>query len=146
VIGVFAKELVEPLAQVLKQLGSRHVMIVHSDDGMDELSVSAVSTVAELKNGEVKTYTVEPSDFGFEKSDIKCLKVDNVEQSLAMIQSVLANQAGPAKDIVCLNAGAAIYVSGITDTLLAGVQKAQSVIADGKAAKILEGLVKQSNS
>ena len=81
-----------------------------------------------------------------EKSDIECLKVDNVEQSLAMIQSVLANQAGPAKDIVCLNAGAAIYVSGITDTLLAGVQKAQSVIADGKAAKILEGLVKQSNS
>jgi anthranilate phosphoribosyltransferase len=146
VIGVFAKELVEPLAQVLKQLGSRHVMIVHSDDGMDELSVSAASTVAELKNGEVKTYTVEPSDFGLEKSDIECLKVDNVEQSLAMIQSVLANQAGPAKDIVCLNAGAAIYVSGITDTLLAGVQKAQSVIADGKAAKILEGLVKQSNS
>jgi anthranilate phosphoribosyltransferase len=146
VIGVFAKELVEPLAQVLKQLGSRHVMIVHSDDGMDELSVSAVSTVAELKNGEIKTYTVEPSDFGLEKSDIECLKVDNVEQSLAMIQSVLANQAGPAKDIVCLNAGAAIYVSGITDTLLAGVQKAQSVIADGKAAKILEGLVKQSNS
>jgi anthranilate phosphoribosyltransferase len=146
VIGVFAKELVEPLAQVLKQLGSRHVMIVHSDDGMDELSVSADSTVAELKNGEIKTYTVEPSDFGLEKSDIECLKVDNVEQSLAMIQSVLANQAGPAKDIVCLNAGAAIYVSGITDTLLAGVQKAQSVIADGKAAKILEGLVKQSNS
>ena len=146
VIGVFAKELVEPLAHVLKQLGSNHVMIVHSNDGMDELSVSAISNVAELKGGEVKTYTVEPSDFGFEKSDIRSLKVDNVEQSLGMIQSVLANETGPAKDIVCLNAGAAIYVSGLTDSLLAGVQKAQSVIADGKAAKVLENLIKQSNS
>ncbi|MFT5657042.1 MAG: anthranilate phosphoribosyltransferase [Gammaproteobacteria bacterium] len=146
VIGVFAKELIEPLANVLKQLGSRHVMIVHSEDGMDEVSVSVVTHVAELKNGEVKTYSVAPSDFGFERSDMASLKVDTVEQSLAMIQSVLANTPGPARDIVCVNAGAAIYVSGIADSWQSGVQMAQSVIANGKAADILVKLAKKSNS
>lgn len=146
VIGVFAKELVEPLARVLKQLGSRHVMVVHSDDGMDEVSVSAMTHVAELKNGEVSTYNVSPSDFGFALSDISSLKVATVEQSLAVIQSVLADTPGPARDIVCVNAGAAIYVSGIADSWQAGVQVAQSAIADGKAANVLKKLVEKSNS
>jgi anthranilate phosphoribosyltransferase len=146
VIGVFAKELVEPLARVLKLLGSRHVMVVHSDDGMDEVSVSAITHVAELKNDEVSTYSVSPSDFNFELSDIASLKVATVEQSLTVIQSVLANTPGSARDIVCVNAGAAIYVSGIADSWQAGVQMAQSVIADGKAASVLKKLVEKSNS
>ena len=146
VIGVFDKELVEPLARVLGQLGSEHVMVVHSEDGMDEVSVSAATHVAELKNGEVKTYTVSPSDFGLELTDITSLKVETVDESLAMIRSVLANTPGAARDIVCVNAGAAIYVSGIADSWLAGVQMAQSVVANGKAAKVLQNLVEKSNS
>ena len=146
VIGVFDKALVGPIAHVLAQLGSRHVMVAHSDDGMDEVSVSAVTHIAELKDGEVKTYSVSPSDFGLEMTDIAALKVDTVAQSLAVIQSVLANTSGPARDIVCVNAGAAIYVSGIVDDWKAGVQMAQSVIASGKAANVLKELVKKSNS
>jgi anthranilate phosphoribosyltransferase len=113
---------------------------------MDEVSVSAVTHIAELKDGEVKTYSVSPSDFGFEMSDIASLKVKTVEQSLTVIQAVLANTAGPARDIVCANAGAAIYVSGLTDSWQAGVQMAQSVITDGKAAETLQKLVEKSNS
>jgi anthranilate phosphoribosyltransferase len=146
VIGVFDKALVEPIAHVLAQLGSRHVMVAHSDDGMDEVSVSAVTHIAELKDGEVKTYSVSPSDFGLEMTDIAALKVDTVAQSLAVIQSVFADTSGPARDIVCVNAGAAIYVSGIVDSWNAGVQMAQSVIASGKAANVLKELVKKSNS
>ena len=146
VIGVFDRSLVEPIARVLRQLGSRHVMVAHSEDGMDEVSVSAVTHIAELKDGEVKTYRVSPSDFGFEMSDIASLKVETVAQSLAVIQAVLANTAGPARNIVCVNAGAAIYVSGVTDSWQAGVQMAQSVIADGKAAETLQKLVEKSNS
>jgi anthranilate phosphoribosyltransferase len=146
VIGVFDKALVEPIAHVLAQLGSRHVMVAHSDDGMDEVSVSAVTHIAELKDGEVKTYSVSPSDFGLEMTDIAALKVDTVAQSLAVIQSVFADTLGPARDIVCVNAGAAIYVSGIVDSWNAGVQMAQSVIASGKAANVLKELVKKSNS
>jgi anthranilate phosphoribosyltransferase len=146
VIGVFDKALVRPIAHVLAQLGSRHVMVAHSDDGMDEVSVSAVTHIAELKDGEVKTYSVSPSDFGLEMTDIAALKVDTVAQSLAVIQSVLANTPGPARDIVCVNAGAAIYVSGIVDSWKAGVQMAQSVIANGKAANVLKELVEKSNS
>ena len=146
VIGVFDKALVGPIAHVLAQLGSRHVMVAHSDDGMDEVSVSAVTHIAELKDGEVKTYSVSPSDFGLEITDIAALKVDTVAQSLAVIQSVLANTPGPARDIVCVNAGAAIYVSGIVDSWKAGVQMAQSVIANGKAANVLKELVEKSNS
>jgi anthranilate phosphoribosyltransferase len=146
VIGVFNKALVEPIARVLAQLGSRHVMVAYSDDGMDEVSVSAVTHIAELKNGEVKTYSVSPSDFGLEMTDIASLKVDTVAQSLGVIQSVLANTPGPARDIVCVNAGAAIYVSGIVNNWPAGVQMAQSVIANGKAANVLKELVEKSNS
>ncbi|MFT4650765.1 MAG: anthranilate phosphoribosyltransferase [Polaribacter sp.] len=146
VIGVFDKELVEPIAHVLGQLGSRHVIVAHSEDGMDEVSVSAVTHIAELKDGTVKTYSVSPTDFGLEMSDIASLKVDTVAQSLTIIESVLANTPGPARDIVCVNAGAAIYVAGIADSWQAGVQMAQSVIAEGKAASILNKLVEKSNS
>ena len=145
VIGVFDSELVEPLARVLKQLGSRHVMIVHADDGMDEISISAATSVAELKNGEVSTYKISPQDFGLATADISTLRVDSVKQSLAMIQSVFDNQSGPALDIVCLNAGAAIYVSGLADTHAAGVAMARQVISEGKANEVLKRLVEKSN-
>jgi len=146
VVGVFDGDLVEPVAQVLKQLGSEHVMVVHAADGMDEISISAKTLVAELKNGEVSSYSISPTDFGMEMTDLSELKVDGVEQSLAMIQSVLSNTAGPALDIVSMNAGAAIYVSGIADSLEEGIAKARSAIAEGKASRVLAQLVTKTNS
>jgi anthranilate phosphoribosyltransferase len=146
VIGVFHSELVELMANVLKQLGSNHVMVVHADDGMDEISISAPTRVAELKDGEVTTYTLEPSDFGMEKADVAELKVGSAEESLAMIRGVFADNPGPARDIVCLNAGAAIYVSGLADSLAAGVEAAGKAISDGRASEVLQNLVAESNA
>ena len=146
VIGVFDGDLVEPLAHVLKQLGSRHVMVVHAEDGMDEISISTKTSVAELKDGEISSYSISPGDFGIEVADSSALRVDGVEQSLAMIQSVLANNAGPALDIVAMNAGAAIYVSGVASSLEAGMQKARTAIAEGKASTVLTNLVAKTNS
>ena len=146
VVGVFDGDLVESVAQVLKQLGSEHVMVVHAEDGMDEISISAKTLVAELKDGEVSSYSISPTDFGIEMADLSELKVDGVEQSLAMIQSVLSNTAGPALDIVCMNAGAAIYVSGIAESLEEGIAKARSAIAEGKASRVLAQLVTKTNS
>ena len=141
VIGVFDAELVDPVAQVLQQLGSRHVMVVHADDGMDELSISSPTRVAELKDGAVSSYTVSPEDFGLARSDVAEIRVDGVEQSLAMIRSVLEGRPGAARDIVCLNAGAAIYVSGLAGSHQDGIAMAQQSIDDGAAARVLEQLV-----
>lgn len=146
VIGVFGGDLVEPLAHVLKQLGSRHVMVVHAEDGMDEISISTKTSVAELKDGEISSYSISPGDFGIEVADSSALRVDGVEQSLAMIQSVLANNTGPALDIVVMNAGAAIYVSGVASSLEEGMQKARTAIAEGKASTVLTNLVAKTNS
>jgi len=146
VIGVFDGDLLEPMASVLKQLGSNHVMVVHAEDGMDEISISAPTHVAELKQGEVSTYTVTPSDFGMESASLEELRVDSAEQSLAMIRAVLADNPGPARDIVCLNAGAAIYVSGCADSLAGGVEAARAAISSGKAAAVLQNLVARLNA
>lgn len=145
-IGVFDDELVEPIAQVLQQLGSRHVMVVHAEDGMDEIGISSPTHVAELKDGEVSSYTITPSDFGMETAALDELKVDSAEQSLATIQAVLAGQAGAAGDIVCLNAGAAIYVSGCADSLAAGIEAARAAISNGKATTVLQELVARTNA
>ncbi|VAW70238.1 Anthranilate phosphoribosyltransferase [hydrothermal vent metagenome] len=145
VIGVFSKSWLEPLAEVLKQLGSRHVMVVHADDGMDEISISSPTSVAELKNDEIKTYSIQPEDFAMQKSDLTGIKAADSADSLKIIQTVLGNQAGPAKDIVALNAGAAIYVSGLADTLSDGVEKAQKVIASGAAKVKFDDLIAYSN-
>ena len=145
VIGVFSKDWVEPLAHVLKQLGSRHVMVVHADDGMDEISIGSATTVAELKDGEIATYTIQPEDFAMQRADLDTIKAKDSAHSLQIINSVFENETGPAKDIVCLNAGAAIYVSGLATSLVEGVEKAKSVIADGKAREIFEKLIAYSN-
>lgn len=146
VIGVFSKDWVEPLAQVLKQLGSRHVMVVHAEDGMDEISIGSETHVAELKDGEIKIYTVKPEDFGMTRTDLSEIRAKDSADSLAIIKSVFDGQSGPAQDIVCLNAGAAIYVSGLTSSLMKGVKKAQSVVADGSAGKKLDALIHYSNN
>ena len=145
-LGVFADELVEPIAQVLNKLGSNHVMVVHSEDGMDEISIGAATKVAELKDGKVTSYTITPEQFGFTATPISTLAVNSAEESLSVISKVLNNEAGPAKDIVKFNAGAAIYVAGLADSLEAGIAKAEEVIASGAAKAKLEELVKVSNS
>jgi len=146
VLGVFSKELVEPLAHVLQRLGSEHVLVVHAEDGMDEISITSTTYVAELKDGEVKTYTVQPEDFGLPRASLEQIRATDSAHSLEIIKSVFNNTAGPAKDIVCLNAGAAIYAAGLTTSLAEGVKKAQDVIASGAVAKKLEQLIVKTNS
>jgi len=145
-LGVFEDALVEPLAEVLNKLGSNHVMVVHSQDGMDEISIGAETKVSELKDGKITSYTISPEEFGFSKTNISELAVNGAEESLAVIKKVLDNEAGPAKDIVMFNAGAAIYVAGLADSLKAGIEKAEEVIVNGKAAAKLAALVDLSNS
>jgi anthranilate phosphoribosyltransferase len=143
-IGVFSQEWLEPLAQVLKKLGSRHVLVVSADDGLDEISIAAPTAIAELKNGIVTTYTVTPEQFGFKRASLSELAITDALSSLKMVKSVLSNQTGPALDIVCLNAGVAIYAADITDSLATGIAKAQEVIANGSAIVKLDALVAYS--
>ena len=143
-IGVFAKEWVEPLAHVLKKMGSQHVLVVNADDGLDEISIASATSVAELKDGQVRTYTITPEQFGFNRATLAELAVDNAETSLVMVKSVLDNQDSAAKDIVLLNAGAAIYAANLTDTLAAGIEKARHVIASGEAKAKLDALIAYS--
>jgi anthranilate phosphoribosyltransferase len=145
-LGVFSEELVEPLAEVLKALGSNHVLVVHSEDGMDEISIAAPTKVAELKNGEITTYTISPAQFGIDTGKLEDLAVDGAEESLAIVRQVLDNTPGAARDIVVLNAGAAIYAADLVESLEAGVQKAREVIASGAAREKLEALVALSKS
>ncbi|NIR32238.1 MAG: anthranilate phosphoribosyltransferase [Gammaproteobacteria bacterium] len=146
VIGVFSDAWVEPLAQVLARLGGEHVLVVHAEDGMDEISVGAATHVAELKDGEVRDYFVTPEEFGLQRASIGQLAVDGPEQSLDIIRAVLDNEAGPARDIVALNAGAAIYAAGLADSLAIGIELAGDVIADGSARTKVDRLVAFSNS
>ena len=145
-LGVFEDALVEPLAEVLNKLGSNHVMVVHSEDGMDEISIGAATNVSELKDGKVTSYKITPEQFGFSKTNISELAVSGAEESLAVIKKVLDNEAGPAKDIVVFNSGAAIYVAGLANSLEAGIEKAKEVIASGAAKAKLEELIKLSNA
>ncbi|MCW8923393.1 MAG: anthranilate phosphoribosyltransferase [Gammaproteobacteria bacterium] len=146
VLGVFSKDWVVPLAEVLKRLGSEHVLVVNAEDGLDEISIGAPTLVAELKDGEVKSYTIQPEDFGMQRAELSTIKAADAEDSLNIIKAVFANQAGPAKDIVCLNAGAAIYVAGLAASLAEGVECAAEVIAAGKAAEKLQELVAKTTA
>jgi anthranilate phosphoribosyltransferase len=141
VLGVFSDQWVEPLAEVLQRLGSEHVLVVHAEDGMDEISIGAPTHVAELKEGRVRVFSVQPEQFGLERGDMSKLAVTSPAESLKMIESVLNNEPGPARDIVAFNAGAAVYVSGLAPDLGAGIKAAQAVITSGAARKKLHDLV-----
>ena len=140
VIGVFSMHWVEPLAEVLQKLGSEHVLVVHAEDGMDEISIGAPTRVAELKDGRVRVFTIQSEQFGMMRGDVKKLAVTGPAESLAIIKGVFDNQPGPARDIVALNAGAAIYAAGLAPSLEAGVKKATEVIASGAARAKLDAL------
>lgn len=133
VVGVFARDLTGTLANVFKHLGSLHTLVVHSDDGMDEISICAPTSISEMRDGHVENYRVEPEDFGLSRAKLDDIIVEDSAASLALIESVLDGVAGAARDIVVLNAGAGVYVSGLAATLKDGVKMAQQSIDSGKA-------------
>jgi anthranilate phosphoribosyltransferase len=146
VLGVFHQSLTAKLAQVLGELGSHHVLVVHGADGMDEISISGDTYIAELKDGKVSEYTVHPDLFGLTSAPPSMLRVKNIDEACEKLLAVLDNEVGASRDIVQLNAGAAIYVAGLTSTLQEGVAKAAQVISSGAAKEKLDQLIKLSNS
>jgi anthranilate phosphoribosyltransferase len=143
-IGVFDKRWLQPLAQVLQNLGSRHVLVVNAEDGLDEISIASGTHIAELKDGKISSYRITPEQFGLQRGSLADLAITDAQSSLAMLLSVLNNQTGTAKDIVLLNAGAAIYAANLTDSLAAGIDKANQMIANGAALAKLHALIEFS--
>jgi len=140
IMGVFHPDLVGIQARVLQRLGSRHVMVVYGLEGLDEISVSGETLVGELKDGEVREYRINPAQFGLQASDLSAIRVTDGAQSRQMVLAALDNRAGAARDIVALNAGAAIYVSGLAESHEQGVQKAFTVISSGAARRKVQQL------
>ncbi len=149
-MGVFDQHLTVKLARVLQKLGSEHVLVVHGADGMDEISFTGDTFVAELKNGQVTEYLLNPSQLGLGVHSLKDIQIQNAAESKAMILDVLNGKSGnekssAARDIVLMNAGAAIYVAGISSSLQAGIEKAAEVIDNGAALEKLNRLIERSN-
>ncbi len=146
VLGVFSVDWVKPLAEVLQSLGSLHVLVVHAQDGLDEISISSMTEVAELKDGEISRYQISPQQFGITESKLDNIIVQDVTQSLQLVNNVFSNKPSAALDIVKLNAGAALYASDKTSTLSEGVEMADAAIANGSAKKKFEQYIEFTNS
>jgi len=140
VMGVYDRQWVRPIAEVLKTLGSEHVLVVHSADGLDEISLAAETFVAELKNGTIQEYSVTPEQFGFKRGTLAALQVQDVAASLEKVKRALTDTHSPEADIVCLNAGAAIYAANLCASLEQGVHMAQDIIGSGVAYERLKEL------
>jgi anthranilate phosphoribosyltransferase len=140
-LGVFHPDLVGILVRVLQRLGSEHVLVVHGMNGMDEISLSGETAVGELKDGEVREYRVHPSDFGLPVYDSRVLRVANKEESVLCIRRALSNEEGPIRDIVLLNAGAALYCAGVAASVAEGVRQAREAVSSGRAMARLERYV-----
>ncbi len=140
-MGVFHPDLVGIQVRALQRLGAEHALVVYGRDGMDEISLGAATMVGELKNGEIREYEIHPEDFGLPMASNRTLKVDTPEESREMLMGVLRGSAGPAQDIVCLNAGAALYAAGVAGSIAEGLDKARAAIASGAALARLERLV-----
>jgi anthranilate phosphoribosyltransferase len=145
VIGVFSADLCQPMAEVLKALGAEHAMIVHSDDGLDEISIAAGTRVAELRDGSIASYHITPEEFSLERQSLDGLSVNSAAASAAIINDALSGKddatSRKAADMLALNAGAAIYVSGVAATLADGVAMAEDVLASGQAAEKLKQFI-----
>lgn len=140
-MGVFHSDLVGIQVRALQRLGAEHALVVYGKDGMDEVSLGAATLVGELKNGEITEYEIHPEDFGMVMASSRSLRVDTPEQSKAMLLAVLDNEPGPARDIVVLNAGAALYAANVVPTMQAGVVHARAVLDSGAARARLDQLV-----
>lgn len=140
-MGVFHPDLVGIQVRALERLGAEHALVVFGRDGLDEVSLGASTLVGELKNGQVREYEIHPEDFGFAMSSNRALRVETPEQSRAMLLGVLANEPGPARDIVVLNAGVALYAANVADTMEAGIALAREALASGAAQARLDRLI-----
>ena len=140
-MGVFHPDLVGIMARVLQRLGSRHVLVVHGSDGLDEITLAGDTLVAELNDGEVREYRINPGQFGIAEHDGSMLKAQTREMSQAVLQRVLANEPGPARDIVLMNAGAALYAADVAGSLADGIERAREALASGRAAEKLAQFV-----
>jgi len=140
-MGVFHPDLVGIMARVLQRLGSQHVLVVHGSDGLDEITLAGDTLVAELKDGEVHEYRIHPGQFGIAEHDGTMLKAQTREMSQAILHRVLANEPGPARDIVLMNAGAALYAADVAGSLAAGIERAREALASGRAAQKLAQFV-----
>jgi len=139
-LGVYSPQLVEPLARVLAALGSEHVLVVHGADGLDEISTTGPTMMAELRDGEVRTWTLEPESLGFERVSIEALRGGEPEENASLLRGLLDGAGGPLEDIVLLNAAAAVYVAGLASSLAEGVEAARAALEEGAAAEILGAL------
>jgi len=146
IVGVYARELIEPIANVLRNLGSEHVWVVHGHDGMDELTTTGSTSIAELKNGEIRVFEITPADVGLTPARLSDLIGGDAEVNAAAIRRVLAGAHEPFRDIVVLNAGAALYVADLASDLAEGVRMAAAAIDDGRAGRALEKLIEVSNA
>lgn len=150
VVGVFDKALCRPIAEVLQRLGSEQVLVIHADDGLDEISLATSSHIAELKNSQITEYSLCPEEFGIARQSLDGLVVDSAEQSLRLIKAALAADASlvakKAADMLALNAGAALYVSGVSASIKAGVLLAQEVIHSGAALQKINDLTEKTQS
>ena len=145
-MGVFHPDLVGIQVRALQRLGAEHAMVVYGRDGMDEVSLGAATLVGELKNGQITEYEIHPEDFGLSMSSNRALKVESPEQSREMLLGVLKGEPGAAQDIVCLNAGVALYAANVVDSVPAGLAKARAAIASGAALAKLEQLVTRTHA
>ncbi|MBT8112403.1 MAG: anthranilate phosphoribosyltransferase [Gammaproteobacteria bacterium] len=146
VLGVFSEQWIEPLANVLQSLGSKHVLVVHADDGLDEISIAGNTQIAELKDGAVSRYSISPQQFGIDEGKLVDIVAKDSTESLRIVNSVLENKAGAALNIVKLNAGAAIYASDKASTLEGGVSLASDAIASGEAKNKFQQYIEYTNS
>ena len=145
-MGVFHPDLVGIQVRVMQRLGAERVLVVHGRDNLDEISLGAATLIGELKNGEISEYEVHPEDFGLQMMSLRNLRVGSAEESKAMMLGALDNKPGAAREIVCLNAGAALYVANVADSIGDGIAKAREAIASGAARAKLEQLVECTQS
>ena len=146
VLGVFSVDWLEPLAEVLQSLGSLHVLVVHARDGLDEISIGSETEVAELKNGEISRYQISPLQFGLKQTKLDDIIVQDVTQSLQVVNTVFSNKPSAALDIVKLNAGAALYASDKASSLSQGIEMAASAIASGDAMDKFQQYIEYTNN
>ena len=140
-MGVFHEDLVGIQVRALQRLGAEHAVVVYGRDGLDEISLGAGTLVGELKDGVVREYEIHPEDFGLRMVGTRAFKVENAQESIAMLRGVLAGDAGPAHDIVCLNAGAALYAANVASSMEDGLRRAREAINSGAALQKLQELV-----
>lgn len=145
-LGVFDERWVEPIARVLGRLGSTHALVVHGEDGLDEITLTGPTRTAEWRDGEVVCGTIRPEDFGLEPCAPEALCIRNAAESAARVRSALVGEPGPARDVVILNAGAAIYVADLASSIADGMERARETIASGRAAPLLEEVIKETQA